>query len=276
MQNAKIKFENVSFRYYKSEKDSLKNIDVEINRGEFVAVLGHNGSGKSTFAKHINGLLIPTSGKVFVDGYDTANYEDIFKIRRNTGMVFQNPDNQMVATTVEEEVAFGPENIGIESAKIRNLVDDSIAKVNMSEYIGREPHTLSGGQKQRVAIAGILAMSPDCIIFDEPTSMLDPVGRKEVINTIRCLHQEGITIILITHFMEEALLADRVLVMNQGMIVADRPPGELFVDLALLQENSLEMPISVYIANQLKNEGFDIEVKIREPLELVDEICRFK
>lgn len=276
MQNTKIKFDGVSFRYYKSEKDSLKDINVEIKKGEFVAVLGHNGSGKSTFAKHINGLLIPTSGKVLVDGYDTSNYEEIFKIRRTTGMVFQNPDNQMVATTVEEEVAFGPENIGIQSEQIRKLVDDSIAKVDMSEYMGREPHTLSGGQKQRVAIAGILAMTPDCIIFDEPTSMLDPVGRKEVIETIGALHKEGITVILITHFMEEALLADRVLVMNQGEIVADRPPGELFLDLELLERNSLEMPISVYIAHKLKDAGFDIEVKIREPRELVDEICRLK
>lgn len=274
--DVKIRFENVSFKYSGDEKYSLKGIDMCVKKGEFVAVLGHNGSGKSTLAKHINGLLLPTEGKVYVDGYDTASDEDVLKIRRNTGMVFQNPDNQMVATTVEEEVAFGPENIGMEPALMRKRVDEAIDKVGMRDFIGREPHNLSGGQKQRVAIAGILAMAPDCIIFDEPTSMLDPVGRREVISTITKLHEEGITIILITHFMEEALLADRVIVMNDGDIVANGEPSKIFTDENLLRENSLEMPVSVYIANKLKNAGFDINVEVFEAQELVEEICRLR
>lgn len=274
--DVKIRFENVSFKYSGDEKYSLKEIDMCVKKGEFVAVLGHNGSGKSTLAKHINGLLLPTEGKVYVDGYDTASDEDVLKIRRNTGMVFQNPDNQMVATTVEEEVAFGPENIGMEPALMRKRVDEAIDKVGMRDFIGREPHNLSGGQKQRVAIAGILAMAPDCIIFDEPTSMLDPVGRREVISTIKKLHEEGITIILITHFMEEALLADRVIVMNDGDIVANGEPSKIFTDGELLRVNSLEMPVSVYIANKLKNAGFDINVEVFEAQELVEEICRLR
>lgn len=274
--DVKIRFENVSFKYSGDEKYSLKGIDMCVKKGEFVAVLGHNGSGKSTLAKHINGLLLPTEGKVYVDGYDTASDEDVLKIRRNTGMVFQNPDNQMVATTVEEEVAFGPENIGMELALMRKRVDEAIDKVGMRDFIGREPHNLSGGQKQRVAIAGILAMAPDCIIFDEPTSMLDPVGRREVISTIKKLHEEGITIILITHFMEEALLADRVIVMNDGDIVANGEPSKIFTDGELLRVNSLEMPVSVYIANKLKNAGFDINVEVFEAQELVEEICRLR
>lgn len=274
--DVKIRFENVSFKYSGDEKYSLKGIDMCVKKGEFVAVLGHNGSGKSTLAKHINGLLLPTEGKVYVDGYDTTSDEDVLQIRRNTGMVFQNPDNQMVATTVEEEVAFGPENIGMEPALMRKRVDEAIDKVGMRDFIGREPHNLSGGQKQRVAIAGILAMAPDCIIFDEPTSMLDPVGRREVISTITKLHEEGITIILITHFMEEALLADRVIVMNDGDIVANGEPSKIFTDENLLRENSLEMPVSVYIANKLKNAGFDINVEVFEAQELVEEICRLR
>lgn len=274
--DVKIRFENVSFKYSGDEKYSLKGIDMCVKKGEFVAVLGHNGSGKSTLAKHINGLLLPTEGKVYVDGYDTTSDEGVLQIRRNTGMVFQNPDNQMVATTVEEEVAFGPENIGMEPALMRKRVDEAIDKVGMRDFIGREPHNLSGGQKQRVAIAGILAMAPDCIIFDEPTSMLDPVGRREVISTITKLHEEGITIILITHFMEEALLADRVIVMNDGDIVANGEPSKIFTDENLLRENSLEMPVSVYIANKLKNAGFDINVEVFEAQELVEEICRLR
>ena len=225
MDNAMIKCINVSYKYVRNtengteEKYALKNVNLNVNKGEFLVVLGHNGSGKSTIAKHMNALLTPTEGTVIVDGIDTHDEDKIWDVRAKAGMVFQNPDNQLVATIVEEDVAFGPENLGIEPSEIRRRVDDSLEKVGMSEYKSHAPHLLSGGQKQRIAIAGILAIQPECIIFDEPTAMLDPSGRKEVMKTIKELNEKhGITIVLITHYMDEAAQADRIVVIDEGKV----------------------------------------------------------
>lgn len=272
-----ISIKNLSFKYdYEDEnaKQILKDIDLEIKEGEFLALLGHNGSGKSTLAKLINGLLIPGEGDVLVDGMNTKNEEEIWDIRRNAGMVFQNPDNQLVATIVEDEVAFGPENLGIEPAEIRKRVDKALEDVGMSDYKKNAPHLLSGGQKQRVAIAGILAMSPKYIILDEPTAMLDPSGRREVIDTLVKLNkEENKTIILITHYMEEAAISDRVVVMEDGNIVLSGKPREVFSQVEEIKKLGLDVPQVTELAHELKKEGIEISTEVLNIEEMVKEIC---
>lgn len=272
-----ISIKNLSFKYdYEDEnaKQILKDIDLEIKEGEFLALLGHNGSGKSTLAKLINGLLIPGEGDVLVDGMNTKNEEEIWNIRRNAGMVFQNPDNQLVATIVEDEVAFGPENLGIEPAEIRKRVDKALEDVDMSDYKKNAPHLLSGGQKQRVAIAGILAMSPKYIILDEPTAMLDPSGRREVIDTLVKLNkEENKTIILITHYMEEAAISDRVVVMEDGNIVISGKPREVFSQVEEIKKLGLDVPQVTELAHELKKEGIEISTEVLNIQEMVKEIC---
>ena len=272
-----ISIKNLSFKYdYEDEnaKQILKDIDLEIKEGEFLALLGHNGSGKSTLAKLINGLLIPGEGDVLVDGMNTKNEEEIWNIRRNAGMVFQNPDNQLVATIVEDEVAFGPENLGIEPAEIRKRVDKALEDVGMSDYKKNAPHLLSGGQKQRVAIAGILAMSPKYIILDEPTAMLDPSGRREVIDTLVKLNkEENKTIILITHYMEEAAISDRVVVMEDGNIVLSGKPREVFSQVEEIKKLGLDVPQVTELAHELKKDGIEISTEVLNIQEMVKEIC---
>ncbi len=241
-------------------------LDFRVEEGSFVAVLGSNGCGKSTLAKHFNAILLPSGGKVYVCGYDTADEDKLIAIRRNVGMVFQNPDNQIVANVVEEDVAFGPENLGISSAEIRRRVDQALAQVGMSEYAQHAPHLLSGGQKQRIAIAGIIAMEPRCIVLDEPTAMLDPRGRREVMDTITKLNREKkITVVLITHHMDEAAQAQRVVVMHQGGIAADGTPKAVFSQVELLHSLGLAAPETVELCWRLNQEGFDL------PLDRLDE-----
>ncbi|MDO5040805.1 MAG: energy-coupling factor transporter ATPase [Peptoniphilus sp.] len=269
-----IEIKNLKFKYNSEDEDLvLKDINLNIEEGEFVAVLGHNGSGKSTLAKLLNGLLLPLEGDVLVDGLNTRDEEDIWNLRANTGMVFQNPDNQIVATIVEEDVAFGPENLGVQSEEIRKRVDDALESVHMSEYKRSAPHMLSGGQKQRVAIAGILAMSPKYIILDEPTAMLDPEGRKEVINTIMDLNEnQNKTIILITHYMDEAAKADRIIVMDKGEIEMEGTPREIFSQVDKIKEIGLDVPQATELAWELSKEGFDVDYKILNVDELVGEV----
>ncbi len=252
-----IEIKNLTYTY-EPEEDGLpgytavKNVCLDINKGEFVAVLGHNGSGKSTLAKLMNAIFEPTEGTVTVKGIPSDSEENGDKIRRTVGMVFQNPDNQIVATIVEDDVAFGPENLGVEPAEIRRRVDEALKTVNMYEHREREPHRLSGGQKQRVAIAGVLAMQTECMILDEPTAMLDPKGRQEVINTVLRLNKEqGMTVVLITHFMEEAVLADRVIIMDGGEIVSEGTPREIFSKPAFLREHGLDVPQSTELCLEL-------------------------
>ena len=272
-----ISIKNLSFKYdYEDEnaKEILKDINLKIKEGEFVALLGHNGSGKSTLAKLINGLLLPGQGDVLVDWMNTKSEEEIWDIRRTAGMVFQNPDNQLVATIVEDEVAFGPENMGIEPSEIRKRVDSALEDVGMAEYKKNAPHLLSGGQKQRVAIAGILAMSPKYIILDEPTAMLDPSGRREVIDTLVKLNkEEGKTIILITHYMEEAAISDRVVVMEDGNMVLSGTPREVFSQVDKIKGLGLDVPQVTELAYELKKDGFDISVEVLNIEEMVKEIC---
>ena len=262
-----IKVEDLIFTY--DDEDSidkhyvLKNLSLEIEKGSFVAVLGHNGSGKSTFAKLLNMILTPDSGKVYIDGFDITDPDmtenELFEIRRKIGMVFQNPDNQLVATIVEEDVAFGPENLGVEPSEIRRRVDSALETVGMSEYASHAPHRLSGGQKQRVAIAGIIAMEPECIIFDESTAMLDPQGRKEVMNTIAKLNSEqGITVIHITHNMDEAIKADRVIVINEGEVFLDGTPKEVFSNVGKLRLAGLDVPQVTELFYDLSHQGIDL------------------
>ena len=237
----------------------LKSLDIGIESGSFVAVLGHNGSGKSTFAKHLNGILLPTGGKVWIDGMDSADEEKLLDIRRTVGMVFQNPDNQIVANVVEDDVAFGPENMGVPSEEIRQRVDEALRDVGMYEYRSHAPHLLSGGQKQRVAIAGIVAMRPRCIVLDEPTAMLDPLGRREVLETVHRLNRElGITVVLITHHMDECIGADRLIVMSDGEIIADGTPREVFPQVELMRSNGLDVPATVGLLYELKKHGYDV------------------
>ena len=254
--------ENLTFRYTTEEGAAptvLDGVSLSIRPGEFVAVLGHNGSGKSTLAKHFNAILLPTAGKVYVDGMDTCNEDHLLDIRRRVGMVFQNPDNQIVASVVEEDVAFGPENLGVPSAEIRERVDEALAAVGMTEYARHAPHLLSGGQKQRVAIAGVLAMRPECIVLDEPTAMLDPVGRREVLDTVRRLNREaGITVVLITHHMDEAAQADRLIVMHDGHIMADGRPEQVFQNVDGLRSLGLEVPEPVALLYELRQSGVDV------------------
>lgn len=278
MNEAMIKLENVTYEYKSYIDDSIltavKDINIDVIRGEFLVILGHNGSGKSTMAKMMNGLLLPTRGEVHVMGMNTRDEDKIWDIRSKAGMVFQNPDNQIVATIVEEDVAFGPENQGIPPAEIRKRVDDALAIVEMTDYKKHAPHLLSGGQKQRVAIAGILAMNPDCIIFDEPTAMLDPNGRLEVMETIRKLNKiEGKTIVLITHYMDEAVKADRILVMSQGELVLEGTPREIFRQVDKVKELGLDVPQVTELAYELRKEGIDIRDDVLNVEELVAVLC---
>jgi energy-coupling factor transport system ATP-binding protein len=275
-----ISAQNVVFEYISHDDKkilALDNISQEIKKGEFVAVLGHNGSGKSTLAKHFNALLLPSHGTVYVKGMDTRNEENTWNIRQTAGMVFQNPDNQIVATVVEEDVAFGPENLGVEPSEIRKRVDEALKTVGMQEYAKDAPHYLSGGQKQRISIAGVLAMKPECMIFDEPTAMLDPSGRKEVIETIKRLNkEEGITIILITHFMDEAVQADRVIVMQSGDVIMHGTPKQVFVEIDKLKEVGLDVPQITELCARLRKEGIDIPLDVLTVDEMVVELCRLK
>ncbi len=256
---------------------ALEDININIEKGDFVAVLGHNGSGKSTFAKHLNALVTPTDGVILVNGMDTKNDELVWNIRQNTGMVFQNPDNQLVATIVEEDIAFGPENLGIEPAEIRKRVDESLKMVGMDGYQKNTPSKLSGGQKQRIAIAGILAMKPECIVLDEPTAMLDPIGRRDVIETIHRLNKEnGITIILITHYMDEAVTADKVYVIDDGHMVMQGTPREIFSQVEKVKNYGLDVPQVTEIACNLRKMGIDIPADILTVDEMVGAICQLK
>ena len=256
-----IKTQDLLFRYTTEEGVAptvLDGVDLTIEPGSFVAILGHNGSGKSTLAKHFNAILLPTDGKVYVDGMDTADEAPLLDIRRRVGMVFQNPDNQIVASVVEEDVAFAPENLGVPSPEIRQRVDEALATVGMTAYARHAPHLLSGGQKQRVAIAGVLAMEPECIVLDESTAMLDPVGRREVLSTVKQLNREkGITVVLITHHMDEAAQADRLVVMHDGRVVRDGPPAQVFQDVDGLRALGLEVPESVALMYELRKSGVD-------------------
>jgi len=270
-----IKADGVKFSYNESLNMALDDVSIKVNEGEFLVIIGHNGSGKSTLAKMFNGILLPSGGKVYVLGMDTSSEDDIWEIRRNAGMVFQNPDNQIVATLVEEDVAFGPENLGIESSEIRKRVDDSLSTVGMTAHIKKPPHLLSGGQKQRVAIAGILAMKPKCIILDEPTAMLDPIGRKEVIETIFNLNREdNITIVHITHYMDEAIDADRVIVMENGKKHLEGTPKEIFSQVEMLKYMGLDVPQVTMLAHELRKENINISKDILTVEEMVEELCQ--
>lgn len=265
-----ISFENVSFKYAEEhDRKVLDNISLTIDDGEFVAVLGHNGSGKSTLAKHLNAILLPQEGKVYVDGIDTSDEEKLFDLRQRVGMVFQNPDNQIVATIVEEDVAFAPENLSLPPDEIRRRVDWALEAVSMLSYRDAAPYHLSGGQKQRVAIAGVIAMKPKCIVLDEPTAMLDPQGRKEVMQTIRDLNKnEGITTVMITHYMNEAILADRVIVMDDGHVILDGSPYEVFDHVDMLKSVGLDVPQTTELVHMLRGAGIDIPNTV-----LTDEEC---
>ena len=277
MNQSIVKTEALTFSYSGAGELSpmvLRGVDLEIEEGSFVAVLGHNGSGKSTLAKHMNAILLPSGGKVWVGGMDTMDESLLLKIRSTVGMVFQNPDNQIVANVVEEDVAFAPENLGVPTEEIRRRVDEALSSVRMGKYALNAPNTLSGGQKQRVAIAGILAMLPDVIILDEPTAMLDPAGRKDVFDTVRRLNRErGITVLFITHFMEEASQADRVLVMNDGKVVMSGAPAEVFSQEERLSELGLALPVPVWLAHRLKEAGIPIDDATTDE-EIADELCR--
>ena len=253
---------------------AIEDVSLEIQKGQFIAVLGHNGSGKSTLAKHINALLVPTEGTMWVDDMKTTDEEDVWKIRQKAGMVFQNPDNQIIGNVVEEDVGFGPENLGVPPEEIRQRVSDALARVRMTAFAKHGPHLLSGGQKQRVAIAGILAMQSRCIVLDEPTAMLDPMGRKEVMDTIRQLNQEGITVIIITHFMEEAVQAGRVIVIHHGEIKMDGTPREVFTHVDELLELGLDVPVPAELAVRLRRKGIPLEGDIISKEELGDALCQ--
>ncbi len=254
-----IRTEALRYTYPGDEFETLHGIDLEIKEGSFVAVLGHNGSGKSTLAKLMNAILLPSSGKVYVDGIDTSDEARLLDVRRTVGMVFQNPDNQIVANVVEDDVAFAPENLGVEPAEIRRRVDEALRTVGMYEYRLHAPHLLSGGQKQRVAIAGVLAMQPRCVVLDEPTAMLDPVGRREVVATVtRLCREKGMTVMLITHHMAECIGADRLIVMSEGRIVADGTPREVFSQVELLRSEGLAVPATTELIYELRRDGFEL------------------
>ena len=254
-----IRVEHLSYQYQDSQENAVRDVSLHIEKGSLVAILGHNGSGKSTLAKHFNGILTPTEGKVYVDGMDTSDPENLLKIRRTVGMVFQNPDNQIVANIVEDDVAFAPENLGVPPAEIRQRVDEALKLVEMYDYRLHAPHLLSGGQKQRVAIAGVIAMRPECIVLDEATAMLDPVGRQEVISTITNLcRNQGITVVHITHHMEECIGADRVVVMSGGQIVADGSPVEVFSQVDMLRSQGLTVPATTDLIDRLNHRGLSL------------------
>ena len=258
-----------------SIQTALDHVDLDVKEGQFIAVLGHNGSGKSTFAKHVNALLAPTEGTLWVDGKDVSKEENILDVRQTAGMVFQNPDNQIIASVVEEDVGFGPENIGVPTEDIWTRVADSLKSVGMSKYRKHSPNKLSGGQKQRVAIAGVMAMEPKCIVLDEPTAMLDPNGRKEVLRAVKELNQKkGITTILITHYMEEVVDADYVYVMDHGEVVMKGTPREIFSQVDLLKQYRLDVPQVTILADELRKRGLDIPAGILKKEELVEILCR--
>lgn len=276
-----IECRNLVFKYTASEnqeeKIAINDVNLQITEGEFIAILGHNGSGKSTMAKHMNALLIPTDGKMLVNKMDTSDMNNLWNIRETAGMVFQNPDNQLVATIVEEDVAFGPENLGVAPEEIRKRVDEALERVGMSEYKKHAPHLLSGGQKQRIAIAGILAMQPKCIIFDEPTAMLDPSGRKEVLDTIIDLNRNyGITVILITHYMDEAAKADRIVVMDKGKLILDGKPRDVFSNVEKMKNIGLDVPQVTELSYELQKLGINIDTRILDVNEMVNAICQLK
>lgn len=278
-----IKTVKVAFDYFKYDEDgnvqetqrAVDNVNIDIPEGSFVAVLGHNGSGKSTFAKHINALLLPTEGTVWIDGMDTLKEPELWKIRQKAGMVFQNPDNQIIGTVVEEDVGFGPENMGVPTDDIWKRVDESLAKTGMTAYRHHSPNKLSGGQKQRVAIAGVMAMRPKCIVLDEPTAMLDPNGRKEVLEAVHQLNrEEKVTVVLITHYMEEVIHADHVYVMDEGHVVMEGTPREIFSQVETLKKYRLDVPQVTLLAWELKKSGVDIPEGILTTEELVNVLCQ--
>lgn len=269
-----IEIQNVSYAYEDAAAKALNNVSLTINDGEFVAVVGHNGSGKSTLAKHLNALLLPTEGKVLVDGMDTADEADTLSIRQRVGMVFQNPDNQLVTTIVEEDVAFGPENIGVPGNEIRARVDRALAAVGMEKYAHSAPNMLSGGQKQRIAIAGMLAMQPKVLVLDEATAMLDPKGRRDIIDLVTKLHREnGITVVMITQYMEEAIGADRVAVMSGGELILEGTPKEVFSQDELLHKHRLDVPVMQQLANRLNARGANLPKCILSVEEMAQAIC---
>lgn len=272
-----IRVENLTFEYDKDGTEKTRAIDdvsFTIEKGSFTAIIGQNGSGKSTLARNLNGLLVPTSGRILVDGMDTADDSRIWEIRSRVAMVFQNPDNQIVSSIVEDDVAFGPENLGVDPAEIRRRVDDALKRVDMYHLRNKAPHQLSGGQKQRIAIAGAVAMRPECIVFDEPTAMLDPKGRREVLEIVRELNSQGITTILITHFMEEAAQADEIIVMDRGQVKLQGAPVEIFRSIDVLREISLGVPPVVELTEELRSRGMDVPGDIIEEEQLVRFLCQ--
>lgn len=274
-----IKAENVQFEYKRSDYINvvLDDFQLQVEEGEFVVIMGHNGSGKSTFAKLSNAILLPSKGDVIISGMNTKNESNLWNIREEAGIIFQNPDNQIVATIVEEDVAFGPENIGVESSIIKQRVEESLNTVDMLEYRKRPPHLLSGGQKQRIAIAGVLAMRPKCIILDEPTAMLDPSGRKEVMDIVKKLNkEENMTVLYITHFMNEAIEADRIVVIDEGKIALQGNPREVFSSVEKMRSIGLDIPRVTSLALDLKEAGIDIDTDIIRLEEMVDSLCRLK
>lgn len=278
--NDMIRIEDLVFNYKRDENQeevsAIKGVSLAIEKGSFTAIIGRNGSGKSTLAKNINALLLPTSGAVYVNGYDTSVEENLWDVRQSAAMVFQNPDNQIVSSIVEDDVAFGPENLGVDPVEIRERVDGSLKAVNMYHNRKKAPHLLSGGQKQRIAIAGAIAMKPECIVFDEPTAMLDPKGRSEVMAIIEDLNKEGITVVLITHFMEEAAAADRVIIMHDGEVKMDGTPAEVFMRPDELRQMNMAVPMTVELAHRLRKRGIDIPENIITMEEMVEYLCQYK
>ena len=278
-----IQTEHLVYEYAKRDEEgnitgtsrAIDGVDIDIRQGQFVAVLGHNGSGKSTFAKHLNAILVPTAGTVWVDGKDTKAPEELWNVRQTAGMVFQNPDNQIIGTVVEEDVGFGPENLGVPTDEIWQRVEESLKAVGMLEYRHHSPNKLSGGQKQRVAIAGVVAMEPKCIVLDEPTAMLDPSGRKEVLKTVQELRtKKQVTVILITHYMEEVIDADKIYVMDHGRVVMEGTPREIFSQVDTLKKYRLDVPQVTILADELRKRGLDIPAGILRKEELVEALCR--
>ncbi len=280
-----VKTDKLVFEYEKRDEEgnvigmhrAVDEVDLDVKEGQFIAILGHNGSGKSTLAKHINAILVPTGGTMWVDGKDTKKPEELWNVRQSAGMVFQNPDNQIIGTVVEEDVGFGPENLGVPTDEIWERVEDSLKSVGMIEYRHHSPNKLSGGQKQRVAIAGVVAMEPKCIVLDEPTAMLDPVGRKEVLKTVKKLRKKkNVTVVLITHYMEEVIDADKIYVMDHGHVVMEGTPREIFAQVDRLKEYRLDVPQVTILADTLKKMGLDIPEGILRKEELVEAVCRLK
>lgn len=278
-----VRTRDLVFEYEKRDEEgnvigssrAIDEVDLDIKEGQFIAILGHNGSGKSTLAKHINAILVPTGGTIWVDGKDTKDPEELWNVRQSAGMVFQNPDNQIIGTVVEEDVGFGPENLGVPTDEIWKRVEDSLKAVGMIEYRHHSPNKLSGGQKQRVAIAGVIAMEPKCVVLDEPTAMLDPIGRKEVLNTVRALrHRKNVTVILITHYMEEVIYADKIFVMDHGKVVMNGTPKEIFSQVDMLKHYRLDVPQVTMLADELRKKGLDIPAGILKKKELVEALCQ--